>query len=199
MPERWYGAGAEPEQEAMRAVQEKYRPADEDLQLLQRQFAIATADGSSEERLATLSALLHKVREQLRMDVVFVSEFADGRRVFRCVDRAPGEPPLVREGGADPLEQSYCIRIVDGRLPQMMRDARTHPEAARLPVTQAADVGAHLSVPIVLRDGTVFGTLCCFSHKALNWLADRDVHTMRAIAQLIARRIDAGKGPGAGA
>lgn len=181
----------------MGAVQEECRPADEDFQLLHRQFATATADGSSDERLATLSALLHKVREQLRMDVVFVSEFADGRRVFRYVELAPGEPPLVREGGSDPIEQSYCIRVVDGRLPQLMRDARTHPEAAKLEATREADVGAHLSVPIVLRDGTVFGTLCCFSHRALNWLADRDVHTMQAIAQLIARRIDAGKGTGA--
>lgn len=158
---------------------------------LQDQFASATADGSTDERLATLSTLLRKVREQLRMDVVFVSEFTRGLRVFRYVDKAPGEPDVVREGGADPLEESFCQRIVDGRLPMRIRDARRHPEAAKLPATRAVGVGGHLSVPVVLRDGTIYGTLCCFSHRAMNWLADRDEHTMRAIADLIARRIDA--------
>lgn len=158
---------------------------------LQRQFASATADGTSDERLATLSALLRKVREQLRMDVVFVSEFTGGRRVFRFVDRAAGEPELVREGGSDPLEESFCQRIVDGRLPVRMRDAREHPEAARLPATHAVNVGAHLSVPVVLQDGSVYGTLCCFSHQAMNWLAERDEDTMRSIAGLVARRIEA--------
>jgi hypothetical protein len=52
-------------------------------------------------------------------------------------------------------------------------------------------VGAHLSVPVVLQDGSVYGTLCCFSHQAINWLAERDVATMRSIAELVARRVDA--------
>lgn len=158
---------------------------------LQRNFASATADGTSDERLVTLSALLRKVREQLRMDVVFVSEFTDGLRVFRFVDTAPGEPDVVREGGWDPLEESFCQRIVDGRLPMRMRDARQHPVAAKLPATHAVDVGAHLSVPVVLQDGSVYGTLCCFSHQGMSWLAERDEATMRAIADLVARRIDA--------
>jgi len=164
---------------------------------VQAQFATATADGSSDERLVTLSALLGKVREQLRMDVVFVSEFLDGLRVFRHVELAPGEPPLIRAGGSDPLEESFCIRVVDGRLPMAIRNAREHPDATKLPATHAVDVGAHLSVPVVLRDGRVYGTLCCFSHQAMNWLAERDVDTMRAIAGLIARRIDALGGPAA--
>lgn len=162
-----------------------------ELLALQQQFATATADGTSDERLATLSALLRKVREQLRMDVVFVSEFTDGERVFRFVDTAPGEPDLIRPGGSDPLEESFCLRVVDGRLPRRMRDARVDPEASRLAATQAVGVGAHLSVPVVLRDGSVYGTLCCFSHQAMNWLAERDEDTMLAIAELIARRIDA--------
>lgn len=157
---------------------------------LQRRFATATADGTSHDRYATLSALLGKIREQLRMDVVFVSQFVKGRRVFKYVDRAPGEPDTVRVGGSDPLEESYCLRVVDGRLPQMMRNAREHPVAAKLPATDLVGVGAHLSVPIVLQDGSVYGTLCCFSHQALNWLAERDVTTMRAIALLVARRLD---------
>lgn len=165
--------------------------ADTGLAQLQRNFASATADGTSDERLATLSALLRKVREQLRMDVVFVSEFTAGLRVFRFVDTAPGEPDVVREGGSDPLEESFCQRIVDGRLPMRMRDARLHPEAAKLPATRAVNVGAHLSVPVVLRDGSVYGTLCCFSHQGMNWLANRDEATMHAIAHLIARRVDA--------
>jgi GAF domain-containing protein len=153
-------------------------------------YAVATADGTEEEQLRALSALLHSIRTQLKMDVVFVSEFTGGRRVFRHVDAAAGPGCCVQVGGSDPLEDSYCQRVVDGRLPQVMRDARQVPAAAELPATEAVGVGGHLSVPIVLKDGRVFGTVCCFSHQAQLWLSDKDAVTLRSIARLIAANID---------
>jgi GAF domain-containing protein len=170
-------------------------PPPDALRRLQQQFAIATADGSADARLGTLSELLRKVREQLKMDVVFVSELVGGQRVFRYAETAPGVPQFVHEGASDPREESYCQRVVDGRLPEVIRDARALPEAARLPATAAIDVRGHLSVPIVLRDGRVYGTVCCFSHVALPWLEERDARTLRSVAELIARRVEARGGP----
>jgi hypothetical protein len=96
------------------------------------------------------------------MDVAFLSEFTDGQRVFRHVDSSLENLP-VKVGGADPLEASYWQRVVDGRLPELIQDATAVPAAMELPVTRALPVGAHLSVPIKLKDGSVYGTFWCFS------------------------------------
>lgn len=132
---------------------------------------------------------LRAIRTHLGMDVAFVSEFSGGRRVFRRVDAAPGHCP-VREGEAGPLEDSYCQRVVDGRLPELIRDAAEIPAAAELPVTAALPVGAHLSVPIRLADGRVYGTFCCFSTRPDHTLTDRDLAMMRIFADLTGAHID---------
>ncbi len=136
-----------------------------------------------------LGEVLHAVREHLGMDVAFISQFIDGRRVFRCVDAA-SPTAAVRVGGADPLDDSYCLRVVDGRLPELIRDASLFEEALTLPVTRTLPVGAHLSVPLRLLDGSVYGTFCCFSALPDLSLSDRDLATMRVFAEFTARHLD---------
>ena len=46
----------------------------------------------------------------------------------------------VGEGG--PLEESYCQRIVDGRLPELIHNAAEFKEALALPETLAVPIGA---------------------------------------------------------
>ena len=160
------------------------------LQTIGERFAVATSDEASRLCYDAVRTLLKQVRDALHMDVVFVSEFVDGERLFRCVDTAAGEDSVVVEGHSDPLEQSYCLRVVDGRLPQAIPDAMSSPAALALPATRAVRIGAHLSVPIVLRTGEVFGTLCCFSHQAQPSLGSADAAALSAIAELIAAGID---------
>lgn len=146
-------------------------------------------DVPASSKHASVVELLSAIRQHLQMDVAFVSEFSQGRRVFRHVDPvAPGNP--VQVGNGDPLEESYCQRIVDGRLPELMTDARDNPVAAALPVTHALPVGAHLSVPIRLADGDIYGTFCCFSFTPDRTLDQRDLNMMRVFADVTARLID---------
>ena len=137
----------------------------------------------------TLSRGLHAIRTHLNMDVGFISEFVEDRRYFRFVDAAE-QDAIIRVDQSDPLEESYCQRVVDGRLPELLHDARLHPEALRLPVTHALPVGAHLSVPIRLKNGRVFGTLCCFSSRADHSLTERDVAMLRVVADMLATHIE---------
>ena len=145
------------------------------------------AEGEGVPHLA--SGALRAIRAHLGMDVAFISEFTGGERVFRHVDTAVPDCPVI-VGGADPLEESYCQRVVDGRLPEVIPDASAEPAAAELPVTAALPVGAHLSVPINLSDGRVYGTLCCFSAAPDHSLNERDVAMMRVFADLVAAQID---------
>lgn len=144
--------------------------------------------GAGEPAWQRLQRSIQAVRRHLDMDVAFVSQFADGRRWFRAVDAAdPGG--LVQVGGSDPLEETFCQRVVDGRLPQVMPDARLVQAALELPVTQALPVGGHISVPIRLVDGELYGTLCCFSHTAQQ-LGQRDLAMMRVFAAMAGELID---------
>lgn len=121
------------------------------------------------------------------MDVAFISEFVHGRRYFRYVDA--DDRGSVKVGASDPLEESYCQRVVDGRLPELMTDACSNDEALTLRATRALPVGAHLSVPIHLADGRVFGTLCCFSSRQDQSLTQRDLSMMRVFSDVVAEQI----------
>lgn len=138
--------------------------------------------GSDASTADILSRLLHAVRTYLGMEAAFVSRFAAGRRWFEFVDMQPGtfELPV---GGSDPLENSYCQRVADGRLPELIQDACELPAALELEVTRTFPVGAHLSIPLRFSDGTVYGTFCCFSRKPDRTLNERDRELMRAFAQ----------------
>jgi diguanylate cyclase (GGDEF)-like protein len=136
-----------------------------------------------------LTDALGAIRTYLQMDVGFISEFTEGRRIFRQVDSSNGSAP-IQVGGSDALDDSYCQRVIDGRLPELIPDAFDFPAALKLPVTLALPVRAHLSVPIHLQDGQIYGTFCCFSSTADRTLNDRDLDIMRMFADLVGRRID---------
>lgn len=150
------------------------------------ELLVATADGSDPGIDRSVSEVLQRLREQLRMDVVFVSEFENGQRVFRFVDSAP-DGPAINVGDSGPLESSFCQRVVDGRLAELVHDASV---IAGLPPTDIK-VGAHLSTPIRLDNGSVYGTLCCFSSAPNSQLQQRDLTQLRHCASLVGRRIDA--------
>ena len=136
-----------------------------------------------------INRMLGIVREHLGMEVAFVSQFVEGRRVFRQID-ARGATPIV-VGGSDALEDSFCQRVVDGRLPQLMKDAWQYTEALTLPATRSLPVGSHLSVPLHMPDGEVYGTFCCFSHVPDKSLNARDLSVMQAFAAIMAEHIHA--------
>lgn len=147
--------------------------------------------GPAEQAPVSLNQILRAVRTHLGMDVGFISQFHDGRRIFRHVESAEGRA-CIEVGGSDALEDSYCYWINQGELPRLIRDARDHPFAKRFPATEALPVGGHLSVPIRLRDGSIYGTFCCFSFAPDRSLTERDLATMAAFAQVAAEQIQQG-------
>jgi len=46
------------------------------------------------------------------------------------------------------LEATYCQRVLDGRLPNVIPDVRADARAASLPITEAGNIGAFASVPL---------------------------------------------------
>jgi len=127
---------------------------------------------------------LHAVRKHFGMEVAFISEFELGRRIFRYVDSEVSFSPVC-VGGSDSLEDSYCQRVVDGRLPELIRNAQENAEALTVPATKLLPVGAHLSVPVRLANGETFGTFCCFQRQPDYALDERDLSFMRSYADFV--------------
>jgi EAL domain-containing protein (putative c-di-GMP-specific phosphodiesterase class I) len=137
----------------------------------------------------SVTRMLKAIRAHLGMDVAFVSEISGGAVHIRHADTEAGGP--IHVGDIFPAGDSYCQRIVDGRLPQIMSDTSVIPEAAALAATAGLPVGAVLSVPIRLGDGRTYGTFCCFGFAANGSLNHRDLAMIRAFAELAASEIDA--------
>lgn len=152
--------------------------------------ALAASGDSAGNPDRLLWACLHAVRTHLDMEVGFISEFHDQHRRFRLVDEAPAHRSTLQPGHSDPLEETYCQRCVDGRLPEVIHDAQTLPAAHDLPVTHQLAIGAHMSVPVKLSDGTIYGTFCCFSQQANSDLGGRDLGYIRAFADVAGQLID---------
>ncbi|SBS30566.1 Putative cyclic-di-GMP phosphodiesterase AdrB [Marinomonas aquimarina] len=133
---------------------------------------------------SVLSQVLHAARESLSMEFAFISELKDGCRIFRLIDQEAGAPDILQIDHGDASEQSYCQRVLDGRLPALMRNAVDFKEAVKLQVTHELPVGAHISVPIFADDGSVFGTFCCFSRMPNYNLTSKDLASLRAFSDL---------------
>ena len=138
--------------------------------------------------LAPVDAILDAVREHLGMEIAFASRFVDGRREFthiRSTVPVPASP-----GDSEPLQDTFCHRILQGRLPQLIHDAQDHEDAMDMVLTRALPIGAHLNVPLRLADGTVYGTFCCLSRHADHSLTTRDLNTLKAFADLAAGQVE---------
>lgn len=150
---------------------------------------VAGIAGDEASTADVMMEVLRAIRQHFAMEVAFISEFSQGRRIFRYVDAAD-DRRIIKVGDSNPLDDSYCLRVCDGRLPGLITDACQLPAALELPVTTALPVGAHLSVPIHLGDGRLYGTFCCFSTRPDPSLRERDLAMMRVFADFAGKQID---------
>lgn len=132
---------------------------------------------------------LDSVRKHLGMDVGFVSEFTGDERIFHHVSSAWEGAP-IQVGQRLSLDRGYCKKIVDGEIPSVIPDTRAYPALQQIAETRLLPIGSHLSVPIRLADGTVYGTICCFSSEPVPTLNDRDLNTLKLVADLVSSQIE---------
>ena len=129
------------------------------------------------------------VRELLGMELAFTTRFVDGHQVIEVV-RGDAESFGLHEGLARPLEQTYCQRVLAGRLPNLIHDARADDRAASLPITEAADIGAFACVPLTFSDGRNYGTLCASSHEPKPALGYKDLQFLHVFARIVADQLE---------
>lgn len=162
----------------------KWRPARASLRVFEQLGD--DLGGVSVERIVAAA------RDLLDMDVAYSTHHTDTEQVFEALV-GEGESFGVSSETRMPLEATYCERILAGDLPNLMVDVQAIATAAAMPVTDAADVGAYVSVPIQLSNGELYGTLCCAAHETRRDLSERDVRYLRLFAHLIGDLLDRGR------
>ncbi|WBY03117.1 GAF domain-containing protein [Ramlibacter tataouinensis] len=163
-----------------------YHPDDIDVRI--SELLVATSDAADPLVHPKVKEALRVVRDHLDMDVVFVSQLQQNRRTFRVVDAKPGIT-VVKVGHSDPVEESWCHHVVNGRLPQFIPDAQPLIERGVAPAT-SIQIGTHLSAPILLKGGGVYGTICCFSHQVDDRIGVKDLQRLQAMARILAVNLD---------
>ena len=151
----------------------------EDLEALERIAAAREQD--------TIERALAAARERLGMDVAYVTAFgSDTRRVLEV--SGDSSALGITAGSESATEDTYCMRMVRGEIPNLVPDTSAEPAVRDLPATER--VRAYVGVPIVLADGSLHGTLCSASSEPRDNLGDEELAFLRVLADIVARRIE---------
>ena len=134
-----------------------------------------------------IAELLATARRKLDLSVAFLSRIDGATRTLEAVD---SDVPQVQAGYSGASEKSFCLAVVEGRLPRVMSDVRDFPEAMRLHPADLPQIRGHVSVPVVLSDGSVYGTFCAFGLVTDPEVTPRDVALMEVLAEAAALVIE---------
>ena len=150
---------------------------------------IKLSEVASERARDTVERVLAAAKEELGMEVAFVSEFAEQRMIFR---KLVGEAESFgwQEGESISLDDTFCQLLMEGHLPSMIPDANGNELVRPLNVTDQPRIGSYVGVPIKFSDGYLYGTFCALSHSPDPSLNERDAQFMRVLARLVAEHLE---------
>lgn len=139
-----------------------------------------------------LVAVVQAARDRLGSDISFVAEFQNDRKVFRQASHRSNSCRIDKDG-TFPLEDTYCHRLVNNEISNIVNDAKEDPVVRDLAVTRALNIGGYIGVPVVLPDGEIYGTLCCIDHDRTD-LGTRDVQFLSVLADILSAHISRQRG-----
>lgn len=135
-----------------------------------------------------VAELLHTARKSLGLSMAFLTRMDGETQTLEIVDTSL--PFMVREGHQQEQDKTLCQAILDGRLPPVIPDLTEHPEGMALPAARMPHVRSYASIPVVLSDGTLYGTFCAAGVTAEKGLNERDRALMEVLAQATATLIE---------
>jgi len=138
---------------------------------------------------AGITRLLELARGQLDMPVSFLTRLDGDSYVFAHF--AGGQERFgVAEGDAMALSDTYCQRMLDGRIGSTVADLAAEPETCNLELTKALALRAYAGVPVHLGSGEIYGTLCAVDTRPHPELGERHATLLRFLGDLAAELID---------
>jgi EAL domain-containing protein (putative c-di-GMP-specific phosphodiesterase class I) len=142
------------------------------------------------EAESQVADLLTTAKEALQLSVAFMTRMDGTTQHLEVVESSV--PFLFREGATQVQATSLCQAIMDGTLPPVIADLTAHPAAMRLPAARLPRIRSYVSVPVVLSDGSVYGTFCAAGLTSDKGLTKRDKALMDVLAHAAAMVIEPG-------
>jgi GAF domain-containing protein len=134
---------------------------------------------------------LAAAREHLGMDAAYVTTIDSRHQTIHAI---LGEPEVAEryQDSVLPIEQTYCMRMLNGDIPNVVPDTRSQPALHDLAVTR--EIGAYVGVPVRLSDGRVHGTLCAVSREPKDGIGADELRFMQILAGIVATRLERARG-----
>ena len=162
----------------------------------ERRTARSDASGRNPEARATstptrrrsseadpITGLLELAHTETQMDVAILGEVSDGRELVRYLAGDGGSLGLS-PGASMRIEDTYCHRLLTGKLSNVVADAQANEQVRDLEITRAARVGAYIGVPLTGLDARLY-VLCCLAHEQRPQLGGQDVLFLRDLGQAV--------------
>jgi GAF domain-containing protein len=134
---------------------------------------------------------LAAAREHLGMDAAYVTTIDSRHQTIHAI---LGEPEVAEryQDSVIPIEQTYCMRMLNGDIPNVVPDTHAQPALHDLAATR--EIGAYVGVPVRLSDGRVHGTLCAVSREPKEGLGADELRFMQILAGIVATRLERARG-----
>jgi EAL domain-containing protein (putative c-di-GMP-specific phosphodiesterase class I) len=128
--------------------------------------------------------LLVTAKKSLQLSVAFLSRLDGTTQHLEVVESSV--PFLFKEGATQKQETTFCQAILDKKLPPVIPNVRDYPEAMKLPAARLPRIRSYVSVPVVLSDGSLYGTFCACGLTSDKDLTKRDKALMDVLAHAAA-------------
>lgn len=89
---------------------------------------------------------------------------------------------ILDEGLIINLEESICYSMVTSRRTVIIEDTEIHPLTKDLPFVKNTHIRSYLGVPILMKNGELFGTLCAVDSKTSSFTT-KDKETLEALGR----------------
>ena len=146
------------------------------------------ADITLVERLGAVPAILQLLCETTGLGFAAVARVTDHAWVACAVLDRIGFG--LRPGGALDVSTTFCDSIRASCLPIVIDHASADPVYASHPTPRRYGFESYISVPIIRRDGSVFGTICALDPKPARLRDSKALPTLTLFAELVAAQLE---------
>ncbi len=129
-----------------------------------------------------LDRVVELAHRHLGLDVTYIVQLTSAGEVYRAAAGHVASFNVILDG--EPVATTtYCRRLVNGDIPNVIVNAAADERLADLAKTHGAQIGAVIGVPLRLSDGRLFGALCGLSRTPRPQLDQRDVQFMSMLSE----------------
>lgn len=128
-------------------------------------------------------------RQELDMDIALLTEVRGHDEVIRHL-AGDADWLGVSEEMRLPVTDTYCERLLEGRIDDIVADAQSDPRVNDMAVTRSAGIGAYIGVPLKAADMRLY-VFCCVAREARPALGQHDVRFLRGLGETVVSELNA--------